>query len=205
VSTILIFAISAYAQVSFEIQGGLNIANLSNPGNLVPGAVWSSRIGFVGSASTTFKLTDILLISPGMRFVQKGTKSEWAGSPVGQVRSTLTNNYLELPVYLKMEITELPTQLSIVGGPAFSYLLSSRLEGTTQMFGFESFDVKADYKSYDASIDLGFSVQTPLVNNIALLATGIYSYGFIKIDERQSDEQTRDFRFTIGASYSLKE
>jgi len=203
--TILLSALSGQAQVSLEVQGGLDIANLSDPGNLIEGAVWKSRFGFAGTASTSIQIMDGLLFSPGFRFVQKGTKSEWSSSSTGQVNAALTNNYLELPVYLKWEIADFTSKLFVTGGPTLSYLLSSRMEGTSQLYGSSFRDARDDYKSYDASFDIGLSMQTPLGSNIALLATGLYSYGLVKISDLGSNEQTRDLRLLIGISYFLKE
>jgi len=205
IAIILVSALSLHSQESFDLQGGLNIANLSDPGNLIEGGVWYSRLGFVTSASTNIYLTSGWFISPGFRFVQKGTKSEWSSVSIGQVNATVTNTYLELPVYLQWEIVNFGSKLFVVGGPTYSYLLRSRMEGTSERYGYSSRDSKDDYKSYDASIDLGLSIRSPIADNIQFLATTFYSFGFIKISSRESNEQSRDVRLMIGISYSISQ
>ena len=203
--SIIVCVLSGRAQESIEVQGGVNIANLSDPGNLVAGAVWKSRLGFTGGILANIVIGDRIFICPGLRFVQKGTKSEWSSAMTGDVKSTVTNNYLELPVYLKYEVADFGSHLFLMGGPSFSYLLSSRSDGTWQLFdGNFSADTKEQYKSYDISFDLGLSAQTPLSDKVAIVATGLYSYGFVKIGTMGSNEQTRDIRVMIGVSYSLK-
>lgn len=189
---IVFFTHSSFGQVSLEVQGGLNIANLSDPGNLIAGGVWKSRLGFSGNISTNIQLAERLMLYPGLRFVQKGTRSEWSSSITGQVNASLTNNYLELPLHIKWEVADFSSKLFAIGGPSISYLLSSRMEGTTALQGSNSGDTKDQYKSYDASIDLGLSLEIPLNNAISLLATGLYSYGFVKISTLGSHTANQD-------------
>lgn len=202
IAIILLFTFPLAAQVTIEVQGGLNIANLSDPGNLVEGAVWSSRPGLVTSLSMSIHMAEKLLLSPRLRFVQKGTKSEWSWSSTEDINGTITNNYLELPVYFQWQAFDFGPRLFVTSGPAFSYLLSSRAEATSTMHGYSSRDSRNDYKSYDASFDLGISLRSGFSNNVEFLATGFYSFGFIKISDRGSNEQSRDIRFLIGLSYS---
>ncbi len=135
IAIILLFPLSMRAQISLQVHGGLNIANLSDPGNLVEGAVWKSRLGLVASASTSIPMTDRLSISPGLRFVQKGTRSEWSSFSTGHVDAKVTNSYLELPAYLEWRVLAFGARLYVVVGPTFSYLLNSRMEATTQLYG----------------------------------------------------------------------
>lgn len=191
------------SQSVIEIQGGTNIANLSNPNNLIAGAVWKTRVGFIGGVSTVFNLSENVFINPGLRFVQKGTKSEWTSFMTGDVKATLTNNYLELPVYIKYEFANISSQLFAIGGPSFAYLLSSTMEGKTQFQGNSSTDSKNLYKTYDVTFDLGISLQSPINEKISLLASAMYSFGFVKVS-KNSDEGTRDVKLLVGLSYLLQ-
>jgi hypothetical protein len=200
----ILFALAARAQLSIECQGGVNLANLSNPGNLVAGAVWQTRIGFAAMASMNISLTDKMLISPGLRFVQKGTESKWWSNVTGSVQATVTNSYIEVPVYLKYELVDFGSKLFVLGGPAFAFLATSKTEGTVQFNGSNSLDTKEDYKSYDFSFDIGLAFQAPVSETLSIVATGAYSFGLVKIDQRGSDEQTRDVGVTLGALYRFK-
>ena len=201
---VLCISIYSQSQTIIEIQGGTNIANLSNPNNLGAGAVWKTRVGFVGGISTNFNLSDKLYLNPGVRFVQKGTKSEWTSVMTGDVKATLTNNYLELPIYAKYEFANIGSHLFMVGGPSFAYLLTSNMEGDMQLLGHSSVDSKADYKTYDITFDIGLSSKTIINEHFSFLASAMYSFGFIKVSKLGSDEATRDVKLLIGLSYDLQ-
>ena len=88
--------ISANAQNLVGIQGGINFANLSNPGNLAEGAVWTTRMGFVGGAFASIHIGFGLSLQPEIRFVQKGTDAEFDAPSYGHVTSSVTNSYVEI-------------------------------------------------------------------------------------------------------------
>jgi hypothetical protein len=210
----IIYLLPTHAQTVLEFQAGLNVASLSDPGNLAPTAVWNTRTGFIGAVSTNFGLSDEFSINSGLRFVQKGMKSEFFWPTEGMIRGTLTLNYLEVPVYIKFKIADLGTRLFVFGGPTFSYLLHSKQEANSDLHGDVSggSDAGIKYKNYDASVDVGLSTQTPFSADLSILATAFYSYGLVKISDTISDgsgwsmatntnEKTRDIRVMIGVAY----
>jgi hypothetical protein len=202
---VLVFMVSfVYAQDVVDIQAGINFANLSDPGNLIQGAKWLTTYGIVGSVSTRFEIGSNISLAPGLRFIQCGTKAEWSTMILGNINSSVTNNYLELPVYLSYMLIDNIAKIFLIGGPTVSYLVSSRTEGTTQFMGSVSYDSKKDYKTTNASIDLGLSSMFPLNEKIFLVASTIYSYGLMKISAQGSNERTRDFMILVGISYSFK-
>jgi hypothetical protein len=191
------------AQISIACQGGANFANLTDPGNLAPGAVWSTQIGFVGLVSVDFRIGAGWSLSPGVRFVQKGTRSDWSLSPYGAFAINVYYDYVEMPVYLKYVLIENHVRLSLLMGPSVGYLISSRAKGTITSEGNVSFDLTEDYKSFDCSADAGLECQTPLSETIAIVGSATYSLGLVRINRRDSREQTRDIRLTVGVSYSV--
>jgi hypothetical protein len=191
----------ASSQPTLELSGGLNVANFSDPGDLIAGATWSSRLGFTGGASVNLPLTDHLMLSPGLRITQKGTKSAFTTSTSGNINATLTNTYLEIPVYAQWKVADFGTTIHLVGGPAVGFLMGSRTDATSDLSGSAARDSEPDYKSYDASVDFGLSLRHPLGDNISLVGTAYYSYGFVPISALGSTEQTRDFRFLLGISF----
>ncbi len=199
---LLIWAITVRAQVAVVVAGGINLANLSDPGNLAQGATWKTRPGFIATASVSIPFYQKLSILPGLRYVQKGTNVDLAGPFPLQGTSSVTLHYLEVPVYLRWQIVDIRPKIFVMGGPTMSYLLSAGIKVHSQ-YGDMSSDWTDLYKRYDASIDLGLSVQTPVSNNISLDLAGIYSYGFIKISTKGSQEQTRDAVFLLGIAYTL--
>jgi hypothetical protein len=201
--SLFIFLSFAHTQVSIDFQGGMNYANFTNPGNLVAGAVWTSRDGFVGGISVSIPINDRVMVWPGIRFVQKGTHSEWSSGWTGHVNASVTNGYLEIPVYLKCTIADFGPKFFFIGGLAFSSLINSHTEGTTELFGNSSRDTQSQYKWYDASVDFGLSLRLPATQSTAITATGLYSFGVVRISDQGSNEQTRDIRFLLGISFSL--
>jgi hypothetical protein len=184
-------SLSVFAQEGIEIQGGINIANLSDPGNLTPDVKWKSRTGFSFSVSTTIPFSKKIFLNSGLRYIQKGTNAEL--SPY--TTNILTNTYLELPIYLKYSLSNMSTKFFIIGGPTISYLLASQI---SQDSGGGSFDTKEDYKSYNVSLDIGISTQNRLNQNTLLITTILYSHGLVKINALGSKEQTRDIIMMIG-------
>ena len=202
--SVLLVASGAYGQSTIEIQGGINIATFSDPGNLITGATWKTRIGFSGSVSTEFPVSANLLINPGLRFVQKGTKSQWYSVWTGNVDATITNNYLEVPVYLRYRLIGMTPEISLFGGPSMGYMVSSHTEGTMQLFGPVSSNTRADYKNIDLSFDIGVSAQNPVNEKLAIVAAVSYSLGLIRISQLGSNERTRDMRVTVGTIFKIE-
>jgi hypothetical protein len=206
VFSLLLISMSLFSQSQtiIEIKGGTNIANLSDPGNLSPSAVWETRLGFVGDISASYEITPMVEIQTGFRFSQKGTKSESTMFTTHDVHATLTNNYIEIPVYLKYRIIDFTPQLFVMGGPAYSYLTSSRIESNDPVLGAVSFDSKSDYKTYDFSLDAGLGLRTPINDNLYFVSSAIYSFGLVKISKAPSNEKTRDIKLSVGLAYAIK-
>ena len=190
---------AADAQIALECRGGVNVAGLSDPGNLVAGAIWNSRTGVIGGVGVRIPIGEKLALFPGVRFVQKGVKPDWYLAKV-----TVTNNYLEIPLYLAYELLDFGSTLAVEGGPSLGMLLSSRTEGTVYGAGWESFDTKADYRSYDLTLDCGVSLRTPVIAGLEIVFTVAYSHGLVNVQQMESKAQSRDVRATVGVSYALE-
>jgi hypothetical protein len=195
----------AHAQISIACQGGMNFANLSDPGNLAPGAVWSTRGGSVGLISANFPIGGGFSVTPGFRFVQKGTKADWTAPGLGTFASNLNNSYLELPVYAKYDLIDGQFRLSLLMGPSLGYLVSSRGEATISSVGHFLVDMKEYYKSYDCSVDAGLECATPISATFAIVGSATYSMGLVKIYDMGGNERTRDIRVMVGVAYSFIE
>ncbi|MBK7256288.1 MAG: PorT family protein [Ignavibacteriae bacterium] len=193
----------ADAQISIACQGGLNFANLSDPGNLAPTAVWSTQLGFVGLVSANFPIGAGFSVSPGFRFVQKGTRSDWFLSPYGTFAINMYHSYIELPVYVKYALIDSRVRLSLLMGPSLGHLVSSRAKGTITSEGNVSFDVTEDYRSYDCSIDAGLECETPISETFSIVGSAAYSLGLVKIYKMGGNERTRDIRVMVGIGYSF--
>jgi hypothetical protein len=196
VLSVLILSI-ADSQYAIEFQGGTNIANLSNPGHLAQSATWTTRLGFVGEALTTFTISNDCNLQTGLRFIQKGTKANF-----DFINSTVTINYVELPIYAQYQLGNFSPRLFIVAGPAFSYLTNAYMQGTSSIYGSYSHSSIEQFQSYDISLDAGLSLRNPISEHFSVVGSAMYSNGFVKIDKvPDSNEKTRDVRIAIGFAY----
>ena len=195
----VLIASVADSQYAIELQGGTNIANLSNPGHLDQSATWTTRVGFVGEALTTFKISDEWNLQTGLRFIQKGTKANYI------FNSTVTINYVELPIYAQYQLTNFFPRIFVVAGPAFSYLTNAYTQGTSSIYGSYSNSSIEQFQSYDISFDAGLSLRNPITEHVSIVGSALYSNGFVKIDKiPDSNEKTRDVRIAIGLAYMFQ-
>jgi hypothetical protein len=200
-------ALSSFAQQSIEIQCGINIAKFTDPGEHHTNGIWSngSNNGIVLSASPNFILGRRIVFAPGLRFVQKGGYSKYSWPEIGVESITNTIEYLELPLYIKYEVANSGPKLYVVGGPAISYLLSARSKDIFPPFLINSIsNDKNFYRKYDASLDLGLSMQIPINEMIAITGTGLYSFGLIIVRDLDGYVYTRDIKAMIGVSFAFR-
>ncbi len=202
IATVVLLPTSARTQTWILLEGGLNIANQSDPGSLVEGTVWSPHVGFLGGVSATFTMYAGITIESGIRFVQKGLISDWSTIPTGSVHAILTSNYLDVPIYVGIGLVDFGPQLCLIAGPAFSYLLSAHSDAIIQNMGHFSLDRKSWYYSYDATLDGGLRLTRLLSDKYRLQLTGLYSLGVVKLDTHGSNEKTRDIRIALGIGYA---
>lgn len=199
VGLLFCFLAGAEAQIAIEFRGGVNVADLSDPGNLAEGAVWKTRTGVIGGGGITVSIAERLAFASGVRFVQKGMKPHWYYATI-----TVTNNYFEIPLYLTYDLLNFGSVLAVEAGPSLGILLSSNSEGFIRDVGYESFDTKADYKTYDVTLDCGLSLRTPVTETLGIVITGAYSHGIVNVQQIDSRAQSRDVRVMVGVSYALE-
>jgi len=199
---VLLLTLSLRAQNSIEILAGTNIANMTVPDNLIEGDVWSSRFGFAVSSAVTFDLLKNLSLDPGARFTQKGINAQFPFGPGVTVHGSITNNYLEVPLYFQYKAYDASIRFFILGGPTYSFLLSSHGKATSEVRDTAS-DTKWEYKSHDLSLDLGLRTETIINSELSFVFTFLFSRGLIKISAFDKYEQTRDFRVMVGLSRQL--
>jgi len=95
---------------SLGVEGGFNLSSFNGS---TPGAIYASRLGFVGGAFLSLPLGSSLAIQPELLYAQKGGKINGNDYQL---------DYVELPVLL--DITLLGP-LGLLAGPAFNVNLSS--------------------------------------------------------------------------------
>jgi len=109
-------------RIVFGIKGGLNSSNVyDEKGEDFEG---DAKLGFVAGGFVGIPLGTFLGIQPEVLYSQKGYQS--SGTVLLQSYTfTRTTNHLDIPIQLQLKPVSF---LTILAGPQFSYLLSSKSE-----------------------------------------------------------------------------
>ena len=106
----LMVVTAASAQVSFGIQGGVNLSNIQEQGS-------NPKVGFNVGVLTDFGLTHNIGIRSGLSFHTKGANAE-----SDRVFSRTNLMYLQIPVHFAYKIDVMPgTRVVLHAGPYVAY------------------------------------------------------------------------------------
>lgn len=162
-AVVVLFAISANAQVRFGVKAGLNSANqkYSVDGAMGLGVTTDPIIGFHLGVIADMATSEKFSFQPGLLFSQKGAKS-------GDVKTTV--NYIDVPLNLMLKFGSSDFKILAFAGPSLSYAISGKTDGEKIEFGSESGQMKrmdiglgfgagAQYNSFQGTIgyNMGFS------------------------------------------------
>jgi hypothetical protein len=187
-STLAIFAFSvSQAQTndgaSFGIKGGINFSNLYTEDVDDNNVLTSFHAGIFIS----LPLTSFIAIQPEFLYSRKGAELVYDNA-FAQGTAKFRLNYLEVPVLLKLNITE---NLNFQAGPYFAYLIDADIKNESAGGGLdfqESFN-NDDFNKFDygLAIGAGFDFDT--------FGFGIrYNYGLANVGKE------RDF---AGTTYTF--
>ena len=189
------------AAVRPVVEAGLHVSTLDYDHEP---QYWTNgwRPSFVSGAYVEIPLGGRLGLSPGLRYVQKGTRVDLNVSnvPVGQFR--VVQDYLALPVAL--EVWPMKTrQIAFWVGPEVAYLVSAHLifEGAAGVVPRSSYtDVRRLMDDFDFSVEIGAEYAFPLENHEGFFRVR-YSEGLVgvaKASEWVSDWSTRGIQTVFG-------
>ncbi|MEO9147099.1 MAG: porin family protein [Ginsengibacter sp.] len=203
------------AQSQVYVQGGLNLANISNANS---GSVNKNNTlaTFNAGILARSNSSGILAVESGLLLDGRGAKVE-GGSGNTNYKVTFNPLYLELPVNLVVRVPiGSDANLFINGGPyiAMGIAGKSKSEGQlggisgsqTQNIKFTSADPNADdqayskLKRYDYGLNIGAGVDLKKI----LLKVN-YGYGMAKINSMQTDngENDKDKYRTLSVSLGI--
>ena len=117
-------------KIQFGVKAGVNYANVYDS----QGEKFSAdgKFGFAGGGFLSIPISKFLGIQPEILFSQKGFQA--TGSLLGyDYKYTHTGNYLDIPIMFSLKPSE---YISIVAGPQYSYLLSSKNEFTSSLYSY---------------------------------------------------------------------
>ncbi|MCI0751637.1 MAG: PorT family protein [Flammeovirgaceae bacterium] len=144
----------SYAQVTFGLKGGLNIANTKvSFGGLELDT--DPKIGFHIGGFMNYALSDNLVLQPELIYNSVGGTSTYVEPPDYSEEYEWNPSYLSIPVMLKYNINE---KFNLQGGLQLGLLVGGKLKYTENDFGFiltTETDVDTFVNGTDISLNLG--------------------------------------------------
>lgn len=171
------YDMDAREELKVGIKAGMNYSNTySESGD---DFVADGKAGFAGGVFVSIPLSKLIGIQPELMYSQKGFKSE--GKIIGIPYSgKATFSYLDLPIHLQIKPTE---NISILAGPQFSYLLSSKYE-----LGNFSSTQNSDAEDDNNRATIGVSAGVDFtVENFLISARGSWDLSKVNKDNSTSD------------------
>ena len=166
------YDMDAREELKVGIKAGMNYSNVYSESG--EGFVADGKAGFAGGVFVSIPLSQLVGIQPELMYSQKGFKGE-----LGPIKYNATFDYLDLPIHLQIKPTE---NISILAGPQFSYLLSSKYE--VGSLGFSNNDAEDDNNRATVGLSAGvdFTVQ-----NFLISARGSWDLSKVNKDNSTSD------------------
>jgi hypothetical protein len=138
--SICLLSITASAQISLGLKGGLNVSNLNGLNDLED-VETKALVGFHFGAFTTFNLGRNFAIQPELVFSTQGTKVE-------DVDENLKVNYFNIPIMVRF-LTN--SGFYLEGGPQFGFKVNEISD-----VDFEDLDDEFENSEVSGCVGLGF-------------------------------------------------
>lgn len=192
---------SVNAQFRFGVQAGINVTDLST--DLTPaGFKTATRTRFIAGGLLTYNFIPLLGIQFEPAYVQKGATVNFSvveNNLTAEVEGTISANYLELPLMLKLCIPSVVIKPYLLAGGSVALKLGdAKLKIEKAMVnGIDVISlVPADQreetfnvKSNDFILSFGGGVEIP-VGLISLLAEARYDLGLTNVNNEPGDDTT---------------
>ena len=181
------YDMDAREELKVGIKAGMNYSNVySESGD---DFVADGKAGFAGGVFVSIPLSQLVGIQPELMYSQKGFKGDVLG-----VDYKATFNYLDLPVHLQIKPTE---NISILAGPQFSYLLSSKYE-----LGSLSSTNENDLEDDNNRATIGLSAGVDFtIENFLISARGSWDLSKMNKDNNTSDINYKNQLFQVTLGY----
>lgn len=181
------YDMDAREELKVGIKAGINYSNVySESGD---GYVADGKVGFAGGVFVSIPLNELIGIQPELMYSQKGFKTEGTFFD-----GEITSSYLDLPVLLQIKPTE---NISLLAGPQFSYLLSTKYE----LNGFSAID-EEDLDDNNNRATLGISAGVDFtVQNFLISARGSWDLSKVNKDNSTSDINYKNQLFQVTLGY----
>ena len=183
--------------ITAGFSAGLSLANLTGDD---ADEDLDSRTGFNAGAFVDFPIGEIIGVSTGLYYVQKGFSDD-----VGDVELGL--DYLEVPILLR--VTALggddAVGVNLFLGPTLAFEIGCEAD----FEGFGSVDCDEDdefpTKGFDLGLAFGAGVTFPVSDAMSLFGTAIYDFGLRSIDDSGVDFDIKNetVLLDVGVAFRL--
>jgi hypothetical protein len=187
---------NADAQVTFSLgpKGGATFSQLSKDKSNQ-----DSRNGFVAGAFANIGLARVVALQPEVLYNQMGTKGEFGGT-----NTRLKNNYIQVPVLLKLRLPLGAVYPNIFAGPSFGFRNKARYTITDTETG-ESIEYGTTaVKKHDFGGVVGAGIDIN-AGPVFFTVDGRYGFGFDEInnDIYRLDAKNRQWAVSAGIGFLL--
>ncbi len=192
-----VIAFPAFAQLSFGIKGGTNIAEFSFKDNGT-NINQESINGFTFGAVLEIGLGGNIFLQPEAVFIQKGSKVQ-----VLTEDNKVNVNYLDIPVLLKMKIINSNVfNVNLLAGPSFGLALNGE-----ETMGGQTVDVNFGGEDGLKRLDLGINAGGGIAANlgsIGVFGDVRYLFGVSNISEDNNREiKNKGLNLSVGLMFKI--
>ena len=172
---LLLPAVLSAQQISIGFRGGV----ASTTAAVDPELSLAARTGVLVSAGVGFQFTELLGAQAEVQFVQRGARIALP-TGIGRVAGTYQLDYLQLPLLLKVGLTEGRLRVFAVAGPTLGVLFSAQASGSVA--GIDTtLSATDDFKNNEWAIEFGGGTEIDLDPMIALTADVRYDLGLTNV------------------------
>lgn len=208
---------SANAQIRVGVQTGINVTDLKTD-LTEEGFKTATRTRFIAGGLLTYNFIPLLGIQFEPAYVQKGATVNFLfveNSLTAEVEGSISANYLELPLLLKLNIPSVLIKPYLIAGGSVALKLGDaklKIEKATvngqdfsSLIPPEEREQTLELKSNDYIVSFGGGVEIP-VGLISLLLEARYDLGLQNINNEPDDDteyKTRGIQIKAGLLVEL--
>lgn len=212
---LLAVSTNSFAQLTFGVKAGFNLANINPETELPSGFERSSRLSINFGGIVNYGISENLFIESGLFLSGKGYKLKWTDQQgQGTVTTTMTFSplYLEIPITAMYSLDLKPMKLQFFAGPYLGFGIGGKIytdyegagtlpsgyklpDNKSESINFGSDDANDDMKMMDFGINVGAGIN---YNNILFRL----QYGLGLANLSTSSDSNKGFKNNvIGISF----
>ena len=188
-AALLFVSTGAFAQLSYGVKAGMNLANISNAGGSIKPGLF---VGAVGE----YSFNDFVGLQAELVYSRQGyyDKSDIEG--LGNMKVWARYNYINIPVLAKLYLIDRSFSLEL--GPQFGFIAGAKNKVTVAGSTDKTDISKDSYNNFDFSFGLGVSYMFAFGPEISLR----YNIGITDIAKNNTgDTKFKNNVIQIGVGY----